>query len=108
MDVQRRARRKVQEVRGNELAIGRQQQAVGTERGDRRSPLLRAEAGRGREIQSQVTGHACHGRRAHVQTATGRLVGAADDEQGVGEVRQPLEERDAERAAAEERDAAQH
>ena len=101
-------RRGLEQAARHELAVGHQQEAVGPERVDRLACLGRAQRARGDERQSRGARRVGDGRSALAEAATGRAVGAADDEEVVSEVREAFEERDADRAAAQERDPAEH
>jgi hypothetical protein len=98
VDVQRRSRGELQQIDRDEFAVGRQRRPP--EGGDAALPGAKAP---GLLVQSQVTGRGRDWSRARPQAATRRLVGAADDQQGVDEVREPSEERDAARRCRETR-----
>ena len=106
MDVQRWARATLEQAARHELAVGHEQSPSGWNSAIA-ACLGRAQPGWGHERQSR--GAPPRRRVIPVAEAAARgAVGAADDEQVVGEVREPFEERDAERAAAQERDPAEH
>jgi hypothetical protein len=69
---------------------------------------VRPEPGGGDEREAGIAGGLANGRAPHAEAAAGRSVGTADDEELVGQGREPAEEWNAERAAPEERDPAEH
>ena len=107
MDVERRAPPEGQQVVGHELTVGHQQQAVrGGSAASRSRPSAERSAPGVSTRRPLSRAQAAIGDGARPQPAAGRPIRLADDEQLVAERRQPGQERDAEGAGGQERDAA--
>jgi hypothetical protein len=108
VNVQGRARRGLENRSRHELAVRGEQETVRPELLDHPERFGASEAGRGDEWQPGVARGFGHGCAPLAEAATGGTVGSADDEELVRQGRQPTEEWDAERAAPQERDPAEH
>ena len=107
MDVQGRPGRDSEQVGWDQLTVRGQEQSVGREGPQQRPPIARAEALWRLDSDPLLPGPGSDRRRTRLEAPPGRSIGLADDEQVVAHRGQAREERNAECAGAEEREAAE-
>jgi len=81
---------------------------MGPKASDAVAGLRRAQPGGGEHLQPETTGGLGGRGRPYPEAASGRTIGAADDEEGGGPGRQSFKKRHAERTAPQEDEPTQH